>query len=250
MTTPGEQPPEQQPLPPQVQSTEQALDSAEAALAALLVALILAETTRALTPDVPNGGKLAYRVAEAVKLFTTETAAASSRFANGGLQMTLVPAVLFAMRAVKETPGFNLSVDSHRATADASVERAVQLADARFDPEALALATESRLEEGVESATSRSRQIEQSARITARWLAREAIFDAQSNYAAALGFTKKRWVTERDRRVRHAHQLLDGVVIPISGTFHTQHGSLKYPGDITAPLNLIINCRCSLEFVR
>lgn len=94
------------------------------------------------------------------------------------------------------------------------------------------------------------RRAEGFARRMARWLTREAIFRGQELVAPAYGFTHKRWLTERDTRVRAEHRGLDGKVVKIGRSFRTQTGTIRYPGDVYAPPHLVINCRCSLEWLR
>lgn len=92
-------------------------------------------------------------------------------------------------------------------------------------------------------------QLEVFARRTARWLVRESLFRAQEELAPALGFTHKRWVSERDSRVRTEHRGLDGKVVRLATPFQTSSGNIRYPGDVSAPVHLWINCRCSLEWL-
>ena len=61
---------------------------------------------------------------------------------------------------------------------------------------------------------------------------------------SAAGFTSKRWVSQRDDRVRDSHEQCDKQGwIPISQKFTN---GLKYPGQSDAPLSEIANCRCVL----
>lgn len=60
----------------------------------------------------------------------------------------------------------------------------------------------------------------------------------------AAGFTHKKWVSQRDDRVRETHQRCDAQgAIPIGKPFSN---GLRYPGDPNGPLEEIINCRCVL----
>lgn len=60
----------------------------------------------------------------------------------------------------------------------------------------------------------------------------------------AAGFTHKRWLSQRDDRVRDSHEHCDKQGwIPIGKTFAN---GLKYPGQADAPLEEIVNCRCIL----
>lgn len=68
--------------------------------------------------------------------------------------------------------------------------------------------------------------------------------------AVKSGKTKKRWVTMRDRHVRHTHQLVDGKSIVINDVFLVGDSEMFYPKDITfgASANEIVNCRCSIKY--
>ena len=68
--------------------------------------------------------------------------------------------------------------------------------------------------------------------------------------AVKSGKTKKRWVTMRDRHVRHTHQLVDGKTIGINDVFLVGDSEMFYPKDTTfgASANEIVNCRCSIKY--
>lgn len=58
-----------------------------------------------------------------------------------------------------------------------------------------------------------------------------------------------RWVTSLDERVRSSHAPMHGQVRPLRIPFTTGAGnSILFPGDPTAPLPEIINCRCHVEY--
>jgi hypothetical protein len=59
------------------------------------------------------------------------------------------------------------------------------------------------------------------------------------------------WVSRGDPKVRTLHRELHGRTRPPGTPFHTwQTGeSLEYPGDPSAPLDQVINCRCALLLV-
>lgn len=68
---------------------------------------------------------------------------------------------------------------------------------------------------------------------------------SQSEVLAAAGYSRKRWVTVGDDRVRDSHYLCESQgAIPASESFHN---GLKYPGDFNGPPEEVINCRCNLE---
>lgn len=54
----------------------------------------------------------------------------------------------------------------------------------------------------------------------------------------------KMWVTRRDERVRHTHNVADGQTVPVDDTFTVGGFPMRHPGDRTAPASETINCRC------
>jgi hypothetical protein len=70
--------------------------------------------------------------------------------------------------------------------------------------------------------------------------------------AGRLGsWTTKVWRTRLDSRVRDAHRAMEGQSVLIGQPFHAPGGvTLMFPGDPTAPIGMIINCRCQLDIVR
>lgn len=83
-----------------------------------------------------------------------------------------------------------------------------------------------------------------------RMLTRDSAFGAQEAVAEALGFTHKRWITCLDDRVRLLHAARHGSTVVIGERFQGPGAGLRWPGDLTAPLNDTANCRCSLEWIR
>ena len=59
----------------------------------------------------------------------------------------------------------------------------------------------------------------------------------------------KRWVTQRDAKVRSQHQTLEGKRVPYGDGFKVDGYSLRFPGDPLAPPHLTINCRCKLRWL-
>lgn len=59
----------------------------------------------------------------------------------------------------------------------------------------------------------------------------------------------KRWVTQRDARVRSQHRQLEGKRVPYGEGFKVEGYSLRFPGDPLAPPHLTINCRCKLRWL-
>lgn len=58
----------------------------------------------------------------------------------------------------------------------------------------------------------------------------------------------KRWVTQRDTKVRSQHRTLEGKRVPFADGFKVDGHSLRFPGDPLAPAHLTINCRCKLRW--
>lgn len=74
----------------------------------------------------------------------------------------------------------------------------------------------------------------------------QAILDA--------GFTKKKWLTSRDARVRRPtksspfdHAAAEGQTVPVDQPFIVSGEQLMYPGDgsMGASIGSLINCRCT-----
>lgn len=69
--------------------------------------------------------------------------------------------------------------------------------------------------------------------------------------ARAAGWNSKRWISQRDDRVRHTHMVLDGKTVPVPAVFTSPSGAkLRYPGDPRAPMSERAGCRCFLTFAR
>lgn len=90
------------------------------------------------------------------------------------------------------------------------------------------------------------------ARQLARRLVRRVVNRVQEevNIEEDLGWKGKRWISERDDRVRASHEYLDGKRVALGASFQTQNGPIRYPGDPLAPFGETINCRCYLELLR
>ena len=199
------------------------VDRAEAAVASILIMV--------LAPDVANGSKTltasGFSVFSAVKKLSESTKASKL---TESLVTTMLPAVIGAVNIVKD----NKYVDNVYEIAKSAVDDVVDKAVSYYDSKEL------------DSATS----LADSAKKTSRWMVRSAAFSAQETAAKSVMLKKKRWVTRHDDRVRASHMSLDGQTVPIDKKFKSQSGaSLMFPGDITAPLSEVINCRCSVEFV-
>jgi len=71
--------------------------------------------------------------------------------------------------------------------------------------------------------------------------------------AIDAGYTKKTWLTMRDRRVRHSHSRLDGETIDILEPFTVGNSLMLVPKDsetYRASAEEIVNCRCSVKYSR
>ncbi len=68
--------------------------------------------------------------------------------------------------------------------------------------------------------------------------------------AIESGKKKKRWITMRDRHVRHTHQLVEGKIIGINDVFLVGDSEMFYPKDTTfgASSLEIVNCKCSIKY--
>lgn len=57
---------------------------------------------------------------------------------------------------------------------------------------------------------------------------------------------RKRWDTRDDNRVRNPHREVDGTVLDVFMPFYVEGFPMMFPGDPSAPPELVINCRCDL----
>lgn len=60
---------------------------------------------------------------------------------------------------------------------------------------------------------------------------------------------RKRWDSERDERVRAAHQAAHGATVGLSLPFYVDGEALMYPADPTGQPDNVIHCRCDLRIV-
>lgn len=65
-----------------------------------------------------------------------------------------------------------------------------------------------------------------------------------------LGYSKKRWITTGDSRVRDSHRSINGTVIDIDNNFRVGGSWGMHPGDSKMKPKEIINCRCTLVYVK
>ena len=77
-------------------------------------------------------------------------------------------------------------------------------------------------------------------------------FENYNDYreAKAKGFTKKRWLTENDDRVRFTHELAEGQTVDIDGLFFVGGSEMRFPMDMKYDPDPaeIINCRCACVY--
>jgi len=61
--------------------------------------------------------------------------------------------------------------------------------------------------------------------------------------------TYKQWIASLDNRTRDTHQRLDGQIVKASEPFVIDDMEIMFPGDPSAPPELVYNCRCSMKEV-
>ena len=64
------------------------------------------------------------------------------------------------------------------------------------------------------------------------------------------GVETKRWISARDAKVRHTHEVADGQEVAINEPFDVGGELLDYPGDPSGSAENIINCRCAVRAAR
>lgn len=69
--------------------------------------------------------------------------------------------------------------------------------------------------------------------------------------AKKAGYTRKKWCTELDNRVRPTHAVMEGETIPIDELFVVGDSLMEMPHDIThgADMSEVSNCRCWCEYL-
>ena len=63
-----------------------------------------------------------------------------------------------------------------------------------------------------------------------------------------LGYTKKIWVSQSDKRVRETHRRANRQAVPIDKKFKVGSQKAKHPGDSNLKAGERIGCRCYVEF--
>ena len=68
--------------------------------------------------------------------------------------------------------------------------------------------------------------------------------------AKSRGYTKKRWLTELDDKVRMTHTLVEGKTVDIDGLFLVGDSYMRFPHDTEydPDPNEVINCRCACVY--
>lgn len=66
--------------------------------------------------------------------------------------------------------------------------------------------------------------------------------------AIKSGKKYKTWVTMRDKKVRHTHEKIDSLRIPIFEAFQVGNSRMMFPKDSNGEAKETINCRCVLEY--
>lgn len=63
--------------------------------------------------------------------------------------------------------------------------------------------------------------------------------------------TRKRWITERDNKVRETHAEVNGITIPINEPFVVGDSLMMFPKDtsLNAEMEQIANCRCTIKYL-
>lgn len=78
------------------------------------------------------------------------------------------------------------------------------------------------------------------------------VFNYQE-YADAIssGKKRKRWITERDDKVRETHAEVNGLTIPIKEPFVVGNSLMMFPKDrsLNAEMEQIANCRCTIQYI-
>lgn len=69
--------------------------------------------------------------------------------------------------------------------------------------------------------------------------------------AVELGYTKKRWLTMLDDKVRQTHEEVEGATIGIDEVFHVGNSLMRFPHDLAESPDPkeVIGCRCAVEYL-
>lgn len=74
---------------------------------------------------------------------------------------------------------------------------------------------------------------------------------AQMDAARSRGFSRKRWKTFGDNKVRHTHREASGQTVPIDQPFIVGGYQMMFPcdGSLGASVSEIANCRCTVQYL-
>lgn len=68
--------------------------------------------------------------------------------------------------------------------------------------------------------------------------------------AVEEGYTRKKWITMKDTRVRKTHKEVDDKVIPIKDYFIVGKSLMLYPHWIDGSPEEVIGCRCTIKYLK
>ena len=90
------------------------------------------------------------------------------------------------------------------------------------------------------------------ARICARNETNKAVETLNYDDAVSKGFRKKKWKTMLDGKERPSHRNANGQIVDINEPFTIGGSKMLHPFDTTfdAPLSEILNCRCTVEYLK
>lgn len=108
--------------------------------------------------------------------------------------------------------------------------------------------------EGLDTIAKRLQRVAEMDLNQARTHARTAMTGAQNagrletyGRAEQMGIKlQKEWLATLDSHTRHTHAMLDGQKKPMDEPFEVDGMKIMYPGDPTAPPELVYNCRCTM----
>lgn len=63
------------------------------------------------------------------------------------------------------------------------------------------------------------------------------------------GKTRKRWIAIVDDKTRDTHLEVNGKTLAINDLFFVGDSLMRYPHDLRASANEVVNCRCSIEYL-
>jgi len=68
--------------------------------------------------------------------------------------------------------------------------------------------------------------------------------------AIKMGKKNKKWITEKDMKVRKTHKVLDNIIIPIDRTFLVGNTLMRFPHDTMFGVDYeqLSNCRCTIKY--